>query len=142
MFKKTLAIILITLLTACTAYEDEQGKAFMLQSSAGKEQAESDRVKEELLKMDEVVSVRGIQHEEDMIMALHIKQKDRFHLKKVRKKAFDSVKALYPNATIHISTDKKIYKELAKAEEAIKTDHLAKSEVKKQLKRIEEHLKE
>ncbi len=108
MLKKTIAIILIALLAACTAYEDEQGKAFMLQSSAGKEQAESDRVKEELLKMDEVVSVRGIQYEEDMIMALHIKQKKSFPFeKKSVKKAFDSVKALYPNATIHISTDKK-----------------------------------
>jgi len=141
MFKKGLALILIIFLTACTAYEDEQGQAFMLQESAGKGQEASDRAKEELIKMDEVLSVRGIQHRDVMIMALHVKQKDRFHLKDVRKQAFDAVKSLYPDSTIHISTDKKIYKELAEAEEKIKSDHLSNDEVEKELKKVEAHVK-
>lgn len=91
--------------------------------------------------MDEVLSVRGIQYHEDLVMAVHVKQLDRFRLKAVRKEAFDRIKALYPDATIHISTDKKIYKELEDAEEQIKDKHFTEDELKKKIKVIEKHLK-
>ncbi|MBM7838251.1 hypothetical protein JOC54_001482 [Alkalihalobacillus xiaoxiensis] len=133
--------IIFFVVTGCTAQEDEKGTAFKLQEAAGHGQEASDRAKDELIAMDEVLSVRGIQYHEDLVMAVHVKQLDRFRLKAVRKEAFNRIKALYPDSTIHISTDKKIYKELEDAEEQIKDKHLTEDELKKKIKVIEKHLK-
>ncbi|ALA50994.1 lipoprotein, putative [Shouchella clausii] len=91
--------------------------------------------------MEEVISVRGIQYKEEMVMAMHVKQVDRFQLKDVRKKAFDRIKALYPDYTIHISTDKKIYKELEDAENKVKAGNLSEKELEKTINVIEKHSK-
>lgn len=141
MVKRLIAMCVIVLLaTACTAQEDEKGTAFKLQEAAGHGQEASDRAKDELIAMDEVLSVRGIQFHDDLVMAVHVKQIDRFRLKAVRKDAFDRIKALYPDSTIHISTDKKIYKELEEAEEQIKANDFNEEQLKKKIKLIEKHL--
>lgn len=141
MVKRLLLLLTILLCAgACTAQEDEKGTAFKLQEAAGHGQEASDRAKDELIAMEEVISVRGIQYKDEIVMAMHVKQADRFRLKSVRKQAFDRVKALYPDAKIQISTDKKIYKELEDAEEEIKANALDEKELQKKIKLIEKHL--
>ncbi|KKI85680.1 hypothetical protein CAY60_008350 [Shouchella clausii] len=142
MKRKLVSILAVLLcLGACTQAEDERGSAFKLQEAAGHGQEASDRAKDEILAMEEVISVRGIQYKEEMVMAMHVKQVDRFQLKDVRKKAFDRIKALYPDYTIHISTDKKIYKELEDAENKVKAGNLSEKELEKTINVIEKHSK-
>lgn len=87
MKRKLVSILAVLLcLGACTQAEDERGSAFKLQEAAGHGQEASDRAKDEILAMEEVISVRGIQYKEEMVMAMHVKQVDRFQLKDVRKK--------------------------------------------------------
>ncbi|WP_059103651.1 YhcN/YlaJ family sporulation lipoprotein [Shouchella shacheensis] len=139
--KLVVFFLLLAVLTGCQGQEDARATAFKLDNDSTMNQAASDKAKDELLKMEEVTSVRGVEHNGNLYMDVHVKQKDRFHLQDIRQRGHDRLKTLYPDANIHVSTDKKVYKELEDIEEKLKANQLDSQGLKKEIDKIEDDMK-
>ncbi len=105
------------------------------------DQSEADEAKQIVLSMDEVVAVRGATLEDDIFIAMKVKQFDRLFLDRIRKDAAEKVKKRFPNAKAHISTDKKVFLELEKLEQELYQNKINKSDLEKRWTKIEEHMK-
>jgi hypothetical protein len=105
-------------------------------------QDQADVAKEIVLSMEEVVEIKGVSDKEDHIyLAIRVKHFDRFRLHEIRKTGFDKVKKRYPDATVFLSTDQKIYMELEKLEKELKNRSISEERFKKRLKKLEETMK-
>ncbi|WP_236035138.1 YhcN/YlaJ family sporulation lipoprotein [Alkalihalobacterium elongatum] len=105
------------------------------------DQTQADNAKKIVLSMDEVIDVRGVANQGNIYITPEVKHFDRLHLEGIRKDGFDRVKKRYPNATVFLSTDKKIFMELEKLERQLKEGNITKKELDKQLKKLEEDMK-
>ncbi|WZY01176.1 hypothetical protein NSQ26_03840 [Bacillus sp. FSL W7-1360] len=135
-----MAMCLLIFLSGCTMQEDEKGTAFKLQAVSEHEQGAADGAKDELLEMEEVTSVRGIQFEDQILLAVHVKHGDRLQLQDVRKRGHKQIEKLYPHMKVQISTDKKVYKELEDAEEELKAHQLDTPLLRKKAQEITQHM--
>ncbi|MDE5412017.1 YhcN/YlaJ family sporulation lipoprotein [Alkalihalobacterium chitinilyticum] len=105
------------------------------------DQTQADNAKKIVLSMDEVIEVRGVANQDNIYIAPAVKHFDRLHLEGIRKDGFERVKKRYPNSTIFLSTDKKIFMELEKLERQLKQERISKEELDKRLKKLEEDMK-
>ncbi|TSB46855.1 hypothetical protein [Alkalicoccobacillus porphyridii] len=136
-----LAVLLIVVfITGCG--EADNTKA--LSTEVGEpvqRQAEVDEAKQILLSMEEIKDVKGVQYTHLLFLAPDVKQFDRLKLEHVRQEAFQKVKKEYPNAKVHVSTDKKIYMELDKLERKLYDHDISEEELKNKLMKLEEDMK-
>ncbi|WP_247747192.1 YhcN/YlaJ family sporulation lipoprotein [Alkalihalobacillus sp. BA299] len=105
------------------------------------DQTKADHAKKIILSMDEVIEVRGVSNEENIYIAPSVKHFDRLHLNGIRSDGFARIKKRYPNAKVHVSTDKKIFMELEKLENELKEKRISKEDFTKRLKKLEEDMK-
>ncbi|MCL7745830.1 hypothetical protein [Halalkalibacter alkaliphilus] len=117
-------------------------KPMQLQENAIIIQDQADEAKKIVLSMEEVVEIKGVSDNDDNIyLAPRVKHFDRFRLKEIRKTGFDSVKKRYPDATVFLSTDQKIFMELEKLEKELKNRTISEQRLKKELKKLEDMMK-
>lgn len=105
------------------------------------DQTQADNAKKIVLSMDEVIEVRGVSNQDKIYIAPTVKHFDRLHLEGIRKDGFERVKKRYPNSTIFLSTDKKIFMELEKLERQLKEKSISKEQLDKRLIKLEEDMK-
>ncbi|KHF38870.1 hypothetical protein LQ50_18760 [Halalkalibacter okhensis] len=117
-------------------------KPMQLQQNAIINQAQADEAKEIVLSMEEVVEIKGVTDNKDKIyLAPRVKHFDRFRLKEIRKSGFDSVKKRYPEATVFLSTDQKIFMELEKLEMELKNQTISEKRLTERLSKLEEMMR-
>ncbi|NEU31035.1 hypothetical protein GN156_09625 [bacterium LRH843] len=135
-----LSLLLVLLVTGCQAAEKDI-KSLQLEDHSIVDQHYSDEAKKVILSMKEVTEVKGVNDENKIYLAPTVKHFDRFRLKEIRKAGHDSVKKRFPNATVHLSTDKKVFIELGKLEQQLKQKQISKKHFKEKLKKMEEMMK-
>ncbi len=91
--------------------------------------------------MDEVLEVKGVSVDESIYLAPRVKQLSRFRLEEIRRQAHKRIKERYPKASIHVSTDKKIYIELEKLEERLQEQSISKKQLDEKIKQLETWMK-
>jgi hypothetical protein len=104
-------------------------------------QNKADEAKQIILSMDEVLEVKGVEHGEDIYIAPRVKQFDRFHLNGIRKEGHDNIKKRFPEAKVHVSTDKKILMELENLEQELINDQITEKKLKEKLTKLEDDMK-
>jgi hypothetical protein len=135
-------IVLLVILTGCQMLEPQQDiKPMQLSTNAVIEQEKADEAKKIVLSMEEVIEVKGISNENEIYIAPRVKHFDRFRLKEIRKHGHDSIKKRYPDATVHVSTDQKIFMELEKLEQKLKKRTISEKRLKQKLKKLDEMMK-
>jgi hypothetical protein len=140
---RVIVLFLISLLFLPGCNMAGQGEVKPLYIGANKiiDQTKADEAKQIVLSMDEVIAVRGATFKEDIYIAVSVKQFDRFFLDRIRKEAQDKVKKRFPNAKVHVSTDKKVFLELEKLEHQINSNKVEEADVEKQWIKIEDFMK-
>ncbi len=134
-------LILVLLISACNiGGQAEEVKPLFIGANKVFDQTKADEAKQLVLSMEEVVEVKGVNKEENIYIATKVKQFDRFFLDRIRKEAQDKIKKRFPEANVHVSTDKKVFLELEKLERNIYQNRINKESVEKQIKKIEDFM--
>ncbi|WP_332697371.1 hypothetical protein [Halalkalibacter lacteus] len=136
------AILVLCFLSGCQMLGAEQDiRPMQLSQNAVIDQEYADEAKKIILSMEEVVEIKGVSQKTDIYLAPRVKHFDRFRLKEIRKYGYDSVKKRYPDATVHVSTDQKIFMELEKLEQELKNKTISEERMEKKLKKLDEMMK-
>ncbi len=134
-------LILVLLITACNiGGQADEVKPLFIGANKVFDQTKADEAKQLVLSMEEVVEVKGVNKEENIYIAAKVKQFDRFFLDRIRNEAHDKIKKRFPEANVHVSTDKKVFLELEKLERKIYQNKINKENVEKQIKKIEDFM--
>ncbi|KMK76149.1 hypothetical protein [Alkalihalobacillus pseudalcaliphilus] len=132
--------VLLLLLSACSNGDSPTVQSLLVDHKQF-EQTEANESKKKLMELDEFIDVHGVSIEDRIYLSPKVKQLARFRLNGLRKQSFDQIKNLYPEHEIHVSTDKKVYMELEKLEQRLKDGKITEEELKKELDKIEKHMK-
>ncbi|WP_157800989.1 YhcN/YlaJ family sporulation lipoprotein [Bacillus solitudinis] len=136
------ALIGITFLAGgCQVGQDNNVGLLQVGEEATVPQTKADEAKQITLSMDEVIEVKGVQHDKDIYIVPRVKQFDRFRLNGIRKEAHDHIKKRYPEANVHVSTDKKIFMEFEKLEQQLIKNQISEKELKDKVKDLEDKMK-
>lgn len=110
-------------------------------SNAVVDQTRADNAKKIVLSLEEVIDVKAVSMEDNIYLAPNTTHFARLRLKQIRKNSFDRIKKRYPDANIHVSTDRKIFMELGKLEQQLKEGIAKEEDLEKSLKKLEEDMK-
>ncbi len=134
-----ITIVLFTV-SGCQTRSDDV-RVLELAPIATIDQHFADEAKKIVIAMDEVIETKGVNFNKQIYLAIKVKQFDRFRLKEIRKKGHDLVKKRFPDAKVHLSTDKKIFMELDKLERKLKDNQIDEKQLEKELRKLEELMK-
>lgn len=121
--------------------QQEKAEPLQVGEDAPVDQTRADQAKRIVLSMEEVVETKGASFEEDIYIAVTVNQFDRLRLNHIRKTAFDKIKKRYPDAKVHVSTDKKIFMNLEELEQKLQRNEIDEKELDKRLKKIDKDMK-
>ncbi|MEH7237181.1 YhcN/YlaJ family sporulation lipoprotein [Bacillus sp. JJ1562] len=102
----------------------------------------ANQAKELIIKRDDVTGVRGVNTDQDLLIAITVPQMDRFQLKSIEKNVKEGLKKKYPDYKIQVSTDQKIFLELDILERKLEKGKTGEKELKKELGNIKTLMKE
>ncbi|WEG18250.1 hypothetical protein PQ478_07150 [Alkalihalophilus pseudofirmus] len=139
--KRILIICIFLLIASGCGQRAQTIKPLQVGEEAIVSQHEADESKQILLSMEEILEVVGVSTEKDIYLAPRVKQLDRFHLNDIRERGHENVKKRFPEYTVHVSTDKKIFIELGKLEKELKQRTISKKRYDAKLKDLEEKMK-
>lgn len=135
-------VLFLILLSGCQMLgAQEDVRPMQLAQNAVLDQEQADEAKKIILSMEEVVEVKGVSENENIYLAPNVKHFDRFRLKEIRKYAHEHVKKRFPDATIHVSTDQKIFMELERLEKELKNRSISEERLKKELRKLDEMMR-
>lgn len=133
--------LILFFVTGCNMTGQGEDRPLYIGANKSYDQTKADEAKQIVLSMEEVVAVKGATMDDDIFIAVNVKQFDRFFLDEIRKQAHDKIKKRYPKTKVHVSTDKKVFLELEKLEQDIYHNKLTEKEMKKRWKKIEDFMK-
>ncbi|HLR01970.1 MAG TPA: YhcN/YlaJ family sporulation lipoprotein [Virgibacillus sp.] len=142
MTKKTFTILLVLIiLSGCTSNQSKNSspkEADITQISTKKatNQDASNQAKQSLKKYNEVTSIVAVNTTKKVVVGVNVHQKNRFHLKSLRKKWKSKLKKSLPKMDISVTTDQKIIWELTDLETRLKETSMSKKDLQKKLKKI------
>ncbi|KAB2495589.1 YhcN/YlaJ family sporulation lipoprotein [Priestia endophytica] len=105
-------------------------------------QSVANQVKEKTIKREEVTGVKAVNTDKELLVALKVKQFDRFQLKNIKKKVKSDLEKMYPDHKVFVSTDQKIYLELEQLEQKLQKDQPKKKILNKEFDEIKSLMKE
>lgn len=147
-----LFLLLFSFLCGCHSPLDKKDKQESAQKTDKKDtkltkvnmesidQSIANEAKNKILTMDEILDVKAVNFNNELYVAVKPEHHERFQLKKLRKEIKQTLKKMYPNSKIYVSTDKKIFILLDKLDTKIKNKEVDKDEVKKQLKIVKKEM--
>lgn len=106
------------------------------------EQRISNQAKQSISKHPEVSEVRAINVNNDLFIAIDIRQRDRFSLDKIEKKLKKKIDREFPKMTVTLSTDQKFIIEVEKLEKQIDKNELNKDTLQKRVDKLKKLSKE
>ncbi|WP_186577646.1 YhcN/YlaJ family sporulation lipoprotein [Aquibacillus kalidii] len=143
--KHILSILLLTILiSGCNTDEndnritmkDSDGDVTKISNTSPIDQSLTNKAKEYVRINNEIESLRGINTEEDLLLAINVEQiqqfKEQNHESRIQKK----LEKIFPETNIEVSSDQKIYIEVEKLEQEIQNNALDKEELKKRFDKI------
>ncbi|MBP3950523.1 hypothetical protein [Bacillus suaedae] len=131
----------ILFVTGCQMEPTKDIKPLQLSNEVLINQEQADEAKQIVLSMEEVVEIKGVAVKDAIYLAPRVKHFDRFRLNEIRKSSHQAVKKKYPNASVHVSTDQKIFMELEKLEQALKNRSISEKRLENKLTELEDMMK-
>ncbi|MDY7045349.1 hypothetical protein RVS70_14170 [Virgibacillus sp. M23] len=105
-------------------------------------QHHANRAKEILSHYQEITTVKAVNTDKHMLIAIEIQHGKRFQLGKIREQLTKQMKKEFKDLKVELSTDKKIVMELEKLEKSIQSKSYSKKKLEKKLKKLIEFSKE
>ena len=145
MYKKSFVLYVgfVILLTACgndlsmePADNNEKIDLTKISNETLISQQPSNKAKDLLRKYDEIITVKAVNTDETMLIAIEIEHMKRLELAKIQKQYQKEMKKQFKDLDVELSTDKKIIIELNKLEKQIINAEIQNKELKKKLKQI------
>lgn len=135
-----LILMVIGVCTACNGNNDQDTNDS--QVSMPISQTVANKASENVRMEEEVSDVMAVNTDKDILVAIKVKQFDRFQLKKIEKNIKSDLEKRYPNYSILVSADQKMHFELAKLDEKLQKNTLSMKNLKKDTKKIKSLMKE
>ncbi|MGM8364297.1 YhcN/YlaJ family sporulation lipoprotein [Virgibacillus sp. W0181] len=114
--------------------EKEEVEVKKLSTTVITDQGPSNQAKEMLSNYEEVTSIKAVNTEDDLMIALEVEHHERFSLDQLEKSLHKKVKKAFPDLSVLLTTDKKMIIELEKLEKRIADHSLSTKQLKKKLK--------
>lgn len=122
--------------------ENDSLELTKLSSRGITDQQPADQAKEFLSHYDEISGVRAVNHDGALMIAVKVKQLERFNLEDIEEALEQDIRKNFSKMKVKLSTDEKIYLELKRLEEDLLGQNISNKEVKKRLKKIQQLSKE
>ncbi|WLR51531.1 YhcN/YlaJ family sporulation lipoprotein [Bacillus tianshenii] len=141
-------ILLFVALTGCQQYGDKNVEinphtiSIKNENNLKTENITVKKVEDIIRPMKEVRKMKVAALNKDIIAVLELKHLYTFRSEKIIGKAQDKIKKEFPQKTVRVTTDHKIYIELEKLEKNIKNNEVNRNELNKQMKKVKELLKQ
>ncbi|WP_077622206.1 YhcN/YlaJ family sporulation lipoprotein [Sediminibacillus massiliensis] len=137
-------VLLFVLLAGCntnekdnrTAIKDPNYDLTQVNSLPAVNQAVANEAKEAVLKKGPIIGARSVNTDKELLIAVEVKQMDRFRLKELKKDVKKTLEKKYPEKKIEVSTDKKLFIEIDKLESKIQNQKIDKKELNKRFKEV------
>jgi hypothetical protein len=119
-----LTVLSLVALVGCNQDEDKQSQMknvnyTKVTSGNVVDQSPSVRAKEFVSKKEETTEVKAVNSKKDLYIAFNVGTFERFQLDKIESDVKKELKKKFPNHTVHVSTDKKVFLELETLEEKL-----------------------
>ncbi|MDM5332983.1 YhcN/YlaJ family sporulation lipoprotein [Ureibacillus composti] len=139
-----LLVIAIGLCTGCNGNHDPHSNKDLNNSQVSKpiSQSVANQVTENIILEDEISKVMAVNTDKDILIAIKVKQFDRFRLKKIENKIKSDMEKQYPDYSILVSADQKMYFELVKLDEKLQKNTMSMKNLQKDTKKIKSLMKE
>lgn len=111
-----LILMVIGLCTGCNGNHAQDTNKDLNDSQVSKpiSQSIANQAKENVSMEEKISEVMAVNTDKDILVAIKVKQFDRFQLKKIEKNIKTELEKQYPNYSILVSADQKMYFELVK----------------------------
>ncbi|MFJ8234159.1 YhcN/YlaJ family sporulation lipoprotein [Ureibacillus sp. NPDC094379] len=139
-----LILMIIGLCTGCNGNRGQDTNENLNDSQVSKpiSQSVANQVIENVSLEEEISNVMAVNTDKDILVAIKVKQFDRFQLKKIEKNIKSELEKNYPNYSILVSADQKMYFELVKLDEKLRKNTMSMKDLKKDTKKIKSLIKE
>lgn len=139
-----LILMVIGLCTGCNGNLDQDTNEDLNDSQVSKpiSQSVANQVTEIVSLEEEISNVMAVNTDKDILVAIKVKQFDRFQLKKIEKNIKSELEKRYPDYSILVSADQKMYFELVKLDEKLQKNTMSLENLKKDTKKIQSLMKE
>lgn len=138
--------LVVVILTGCKdnmdSVKNQSTSITKISAKKTTNQSTANQVKELVIKRDDVTGVRGVNTDKEILVAIMVPQMERFQLSDIRKNVKEEIKKKYPDYTIQVSTDQKIFLELDILERKLENGKTGKKDLKKELRKIKNLMKE
>ncbi|MDL4842178.1 hypothetical protein [Aquibacillus rhizosphaerae] len=152
MYKKTIVLsilLVIIVLSGCNSEDDNRivrkdsdENITKINKQTHIEQAITNKAKEIIQSKSEVTGVRGVNTNKDLLLAIEVTQIEQFNEQNLEDEVAKSLEKNYPDLTIEVSSDKKIFIELNELELKIQEDKVNKKELEDQFNKIKKLMNE
>ncbi|WP_345798846.1 YhcN/YlaJ family sporulation lipoprotein [Bacillus sp. Cr_A10] len=105
-------------------------------------QSVANQVKENISTEEEISDVKAVNSDKELLVAIKVKQFDRFQLKKIEKNLKSDLEKMHPDYKVLVSSDQKMYFELDKLEQKLLKNNLSMKKLEKDIKKIKSLMKE
>ncbi|HEX6923054.1 MAG TPA: YhcN/YlaJ family sporulation lipoprotein [Bacillales bacterium] len=105
-------------------------------------QTVAEQVEGQVAKRKGIKDVQAIPSKKELLVAIRLKTFDRFNSQQIVKKIEKKLQKQYPKRKVQVSSDKKVYMEIAELESKIRQGEIDAKERKNKMKRIHKFLKE
>lgn len=139
-----LILMVIGLCTGCNVSQGQDANADLNTSQVSKpiSQSVANQATENVSMEDAISGVKAVNTDKELLVAIKVKQFDRFQLKKVEKNIKSDLEKLYPDYSILVSADQKMYFELVKLEGKLQKNTLSMKDLEKDINKIKKLMKE
>ncbi|WP_078381377.1 YhcN/YlaJ family sporulation lipoprotein [Sutcliffiella halmapala] len=138
-------VLLVSMLSACGGGEVQERVEDTVSptSTKQKEKTEKENRAEEIAKdVSEVKDAIAYDAEDELLVAFHLKQFQKFFTEKVEKKVKKALEKEFPDEKVVVSHDLKIRLEIERLRKDIEEKNLSDKEIKKRIKKIDDLRKE
>ncbi|PAV28803.1 hypothetical protein CIL05_14340 [Virgibacillus profundi] len=143
-YYKIVSFCLILLLFGCgtnstlESSDEENRDIELTKISASNPTAQhpSNQAKEELKKYDEITTIKAVNTDKDLLIAVEVHHHDRFKLANIRKELTKELEKMFPEMKVELTTDKKIILELDQLENKIQAESFTKKKLEKEIKKL------
>lgn len=106
------------------------------------DQSPANQVKKRVIQRNEVTEVHAANSKKDLMVAVKLKTFQRFNSQQIVKKIAKNLQKDYPKQKVQVSSDKKIFAEVADLENKLKKNKIGPQQLEKKMKRIDRFMKD
>lgn len=138
-------LLVLSILSACGGGEVQERMEFAVTQTSAKQKEKTEkeqRAERIATDFNEVKGAIAYDAEEELLVAFHVRQFQKFFTEKIEKKIKKALEEEFPEETIVVSHDLKIRIEIERLRQDIEEKNLSQKEIKKRIKKIDDLRKE